>query len=333
MGEIGEGEREEISYSLPTRNQSFSEFKRGFIVASDREISVFNKAGYATMSEQMTYSNPQIVTSDETFLVYDLGGRGFTLFNSFEDIYIESREYPISAAAMATDGRFAISASSAIYNTEVVFYDESGESLFAYMRSDYTVDMKYSPSGKYLALVTLDASEGEYIYTLTVLSTKNGKVVSHVTRSGRLPYSCYFMEGDRIALICSDAVIVYNSKCEKVDDYEYPSGQLYRVDASKEFIALMFIKDKVNMNSTVRILDSKGEEQVDFEMYGEYSDMVISSRYVYFASEDGVYRLNIHSPKLQFFELNATNGRILILDSSRVMLCRPNMAYIIDSWS
>ncbi len=333
MGEIGEGEREEISYSLPTRNQSFSEFKRGFVVASDREIQVFNKAGYPTLTEQMSYSNPQIVASENTFLVYDLGGRGFSVYNSFEDIYVESREYPITAADMSEDGRFAIAAKAAKYNTEVIIYSAEGDAEYAYRRSDYAVALKYSPSGRYISLLTLDASEGEYIYTVTVLSAKNGEVVSHVTRSGSLPYSCYYLDGDRLALVCSDKLVIYNTKCEKVGDYEFPKGQLYRVAVSGKNIALMFIKDKVNMKSTVYIIDSSCEEKMDFDMYGEYFDMTLSSRYAYFSSEDGVVRFDLSGEAMQTYEINATNGKILILDPSRIMLCRPNMSYIIDSWS
>ena len=333
MGEIGEGEREEISYSLPTRNQSFAEFKRGFVVASDREIQVFNKAGYPTLTEQMSYSNPQIVASENTFLVYDLGGRGFSVYNSFEDIYIESREYPITAADMTEDGRFAIAARSAKFNTEVIIYSAEGDAEYAYRRSDHTVALKYSPSGKYISLLTLDASEGEYIYTVTVLSAKNGEVVSHVTRYGSLPYSCYYLDGDRLALVCSDKLVIYNTKCEKIGDYEFPKGQLYRVAVSGKNIALMFIKDKVNMKSTVYIINSSCEEKTDFDMYGEYFDMTLSSRYAYFSSDDGVVRFDLSGDVKHTYEINATNGKILVLDSSRIMLCRPNMSYIIDSWS
>ena len=333
MGEIGQGEREQISYSLPTRNQSFAEFKRGFIVASDREIQVFNKAGYATMTEQLGYSDPQIVSSENTFLVYDLGGRGFAIYNSFEDIYIETREYPISAADMSGDGDVVIVGRSSKYNTELVLYDDEGNREFAYMRSDHTVDCKFSPNGKRVALLTLDAADGEYLYTLTVINTKNGEVVSDVTRTGSIPYDCYYLDGDRIALVLSDSLVIYNNKCQKVGEFEYPDAQLYRVAVRDKQVALMFTKDKVNMKNTVYIIDNGGEQKKEYDIYGEFSDMMLFSRYLYFATEDKVMRLDVGSLKLQSVQMNAVNGKIVVLDSSRIMLCRPNMSYIIDSWS
>ncbi len=333
MGQIGEGEREQISYSLPTRNQSFSEFKRGFIVASDREVQVFNKAGYSTLLEQTDYSNPMITSSENTFLVYDLGGRGFTLYNSFEDIYLENREHPISAAAMAENGRFAVVGSSARHNTEAVFYDEEGKKEFVYKRADYTVDCKFSASGRHFALLTLDASGGQYIYTLTILDSTSGDVISTVTRSSSLPYSCHYMDGDKIALIMSDSVVIYNNKCEKVGEYNYPESQLYRTSVDGKSIVLMFTEDKVNMRNTVYVIDTDGDVKKEYEIFGEYSDIAISAKHVYFASDEGVYRLDTGSLKLQFAEAVSSGGKILILDSGRIMLCRPDMSYVIDSWS
>ena len=333
MGEIGEGEAQKISYSLPSRNQSFAEFKRGFIVASDREIQVFNKAGYSTLLEQMSYSNPMIEASADTFLVYDLGGVGFTLYNSFEDIYLENREYPISTAAMSGDGKFAIVGKSARYNTEVIFYDDEGKREFAYRREDFAIDCEYSENGKYFSLLTLDASRGEYAYTLTILNAKNGEIISSITESGNLPFSCHYMSGEKIAVVCQDSVFVYNNHGEKIGGYDYPSGKLQGVAASEKNLALLFVDDGVNMKNTLYILDSRGNLLKECEISGEYYDMTISSRYVYFSADDGVYRVDISSLKLEFSPVFATDGKILVLDNGRVMLCRSNISYILDDWS
>lgn len=331
MGQIGEGEREQISYSQPTRNQSFSEFKRGFIVASDREVQVFNKAGYETLIHQSNYSNPMIASSKNTFLVYDLGGRGFTLYNSFEDIYSESREYPISAADMSSDGEFAIAGMSERHNTEIVFYDRDGKREFSYKRGDYAIDCDYSENGNHLALLTLDASGGEYIYTLTVINTKNGEIVSSAEGFRDLPYNCYYMNGDRIAVISDGAVVIYNNKCEEIGTYGYPSGKLYRISVNEKNIALLFTDDGVNMKNTLYIIDSRGKLEREIEIRGEFSDMTVSTKYAYFAAEDGVYRLDLGNGKLYFSGVEGTDGKIIILDGSRVMLCRPNMSYILDN--
>ena len=333
MGEIGEGEVQRISYSLPSRNQSFAEFKRGFIVASDREIQVFNKAGYSTLLEQMSYSNPVIETSLDTFLVYDLGGVGFAVYNSFDDIYLENREYPISTADMSNDGKFAIVGKSARYNTEVVFYDDEGKREFAYRREDFAIDCEYSENGKYFALLTLDASSGEYAYTLTVLNTKNGEIVSSVTESGDLPFSCHYMSGDKVAVVCQKSVFVYNNRGEEIGGYDYPLSKLHKVAVSEKNLALLFIDDGVNKKNTLYILNARGELAKECEISGEYYDMTISSRYAYFSADNGVYRLDLLTLKLEFSEILATDGKILMLDNGRIMLCRSNMSYILDNWS
>ena len=333
MGQVGEGEREQISYSQPTRNQSFSEFKRGFIVASDREVQVFNKAGYETLIDQLSYSNPMIATSKNTFIVYDLGGLGFTLYNAFEDMYSETREYPISAAHMSEDGKFAIVGKSERHNTEVVMYDSDGKRELSYKRGDLAVDCKYNEKGNHLALLTLDAFDGEYIYTLTVLSTKNGEVVSSVEGVGDLPYGCYYLGNDRIAVLLDDSLVIYNNKCEEIGTYEYPQGKLYKASVTDKSIALLFTNDRVNMQNTLYIIDSKGKLDREIPIEGEFSDMEVSSKYAYFAAEGGVYRLELGTGKLQFAAIDGIDGDVIILDGNRVMLARPNMSYIITAFS
>ena len=333
MGRIGEGEREQISYSQPTRNQSFAEFKRGFIVASDREVQVFNKAGYETLIEQPGYSNPMIATSKNTFVVYDLGGRGFTLYNTFEDIYSENREYPISAADMAADGCFAVAGKSERHNTEIVFYDDEGRREFSYKRGDLTVDCEYNEKGNHLALLTLDADSGQYIYTLTVINTKNGEVVSNVEERGDAPYGCYYLGNDRIAVTSDSSLVIYNNKCEETGRYEYPNGKLYRISVTDKNIALLFTDDSVNMQNTLYIVDSKGKLEREIRIEGEFSDMAVSNKHAYFAAEDGVYRLELSSGELEFATVEGVDGKIVILDNNRVMLARPNTSYIVTSFS
>ena len=333
MGQIGEGEREQISYSQPTRNQSFSEFKRGFVVASDREVQVFNKAGYETSISQLDYSNPIVISSKNTFLVYDLGGVGFTLYNSFEDVYSESREYHISAADMADDGRFAVVGKSQRYNSELTLYDDEGKREFSYKRNDYAVACKYSENGNHIVLLTINTSLGEYIYTLTVISTRNGEVVSSVDAAGDLAYGVYYMNGDRIAVLCEGSLTVYNSKCEEISTFDYPTGELYRVSGNEKYMALLFTDDKVGMTNTLYLIDSRGALVRELAISGEFSDMVISSKYGYFATKGGVYRMDLNSGKLEFASVEGTDGKLIILDSARVMLCRTNTSYILDSWS
>lgn len=333
MGQVGEGEREQISYSQPNRHQSFSEFKRGFIVASDREVQVFNKAGYETLIHQPGYSNPEISASKNTFIVYDLGGRGFTLYNAFEDVYSEDREYPISAADMAYDGRFVVVGRSERYNTEVAFYNTDGEKELSYKRSDFAVGCEYSKKGNYLALLTLDASGGEYIYTLTVLGSKNGEVVSSISKKRDLPYSVHYLDGDRIAVVSDDSIVIYNNKCEEIGRYEYPAGELYEISVTEKNIALLFTDDRVNMQNTLYVIDSKGRLSEEISVQGEFSDMAISGKYVYFATEDGAYRLNLGDEKLQFATVSGIDGEMVVLDGNRVLLARRNMAYVLDSFS
>lgn len=332
MGRIGEGENTRLDYTLPKKNQDFTLFKNGLCVAGDDEIQIFNKNGNQTLSVSTTYSNPRALSSKDFVVVYDLGGRGFSAYNSFSDIYSETREYPISTAALSDEGTLAVVGQTKEYSCELAVYDSEFSKLFSYSRNDYAISCSFDSSGRYIALVSLSSRDGDYLTTLTVIDTKKQEVKREEKIEGILPYQCAFMDGNRIALSCSDRVLIFNDKLELYSEYEYPSLELLDISLTNDGIALMFVNDKLNSKNTLVVIDSKGKEKLEYEYTGNAYDTVMAYGCVYIAQSTGVFRIDYSTKSESFAELDSDIARIVVCDKDRVIVARESVADVIVSF-
>ena len=332
MGRIGAGENTRLDYTIPKKKQDFALFKNGLCVAGDTEIQIFNKTGNQTMSVSTSYSNPDVISSKDYIVVYDIGGRGFCAYNSFAEIYSEKRDYPISTAALSYDGRLCVIGQTQSYNCEVTVYDESFGKEFTYKRNDYAIDCEFDSAGRNLALCTLTSSDGTYLVTLTLLDTKKQEVKAQLEIEDVLPYECHYIGNDRIALICSDRVLIYNEKMDLKGEYRFPRLEFEYVSVSSEGVALMFVNDKLNKENTVVVIDSKGKEKTEYEYVGDCSDMALFDGYIYIAEADGVLRVDCGSKNESYAELDLRGGKLVICDKDRVIVARESVADVISAF-
>lgn len=332
MGSVGTPESLRLDYTIPKKNQDFALFKNGLCVAGDTDIQIFNKTGNQTMTVSTACSDPEIAASRDYIVVYDIGGKSFYAYNSFVEIYSEKRDFPISKIALSSSGKLCVAGQSQAYNCEITVYDDSFNREFSYSRNDYAVDCEFDSEGRNLALCTMTSSDGEYLVTLTVLDTKKQEVKSSLEIDGVLPYECHYIGNDRIALICSDRVLIYNERLDLKGEYRFPSLELEYISVSDDKIALMFVNDRINKRYTAVVIDSKGKEKMEYGYQGDSSDMKLFGGYLYIAEDGGVLRVDVGSENESYAPLESSGGELIICDRDRVILAKESTAYILTSF-
>lgn len=331
-GRIGYGESLKLDYTIPKANQDFAAFKNGLCVSGDTEIQIFNKKGISTMSVSNTYSDPHVISSREYVLIYDLYARDIVVYNSFDEVYSETRDEPISAAAMSYDGIIAIASKTKSYNCVVTVYNEDFKKSFEYSRNDYIVSCDFDSSGRYLLLCTLASDEGSYKTTLTVLDTKKQSVAYSESFKDSFIYACEYIGGDKIAAVFSDKVIMLDGKLSEIGRYRLPSYKMSYIAFSDDGVALMMENSSVDLKNTVYVIDKKGNEELKYEYIGRASDMAMYGEYIYIANNSGLLRINKSSEKEEFADMEGDGGKIVIIDKDRVILARSSVANVITSF-
>ena len=318
-----------LSYSRPFSNQDFSVFKNGLCIAGDGEIKFFTSTGRVTMSQGSDFTNPKICSSNSSVLIYDQGRYGFKVYNSFVSIYSEALDYPISSADMATDGSFCVVTKSESYASVVRVYDEMQRLESTISRNDYVISVDMSDNGKYIAVVSLDASGGESVTTLTVFERGKSNSKSTVSINDEIPYTASFIAGDRIALICSDAAYVYdlNGRRQSNTEYSSPLADFALCDGG---FALLFRDSSIDSGYTLSVYGDNGNRISTHAINTHVSDVEMQENYVYLLLDGEVRRIDKIFGTFSRADFGAEDGRLVVFSDGEVMACTDTSAYYIS---
>ena len=317
-----------LSYSRPFSNQDFSVFKNGLTVAGDGEIKFFTSTGRVTMSQGSEFTNPKICSSNSSVLIYDQGRYGFKVYNSFVSIYSETLDYAISCADMAPDGSFCVVTRSESYTSVIRVYDEKQRLESTISRNDYVISVDMSDNGKYIAVMSLDASGGESVTTLTVYERGKTRMKSTNFINNVLPYTASFIADDRIALICDDCAYVYDLNCKEQSNTQY-SSPLANFALCDSGFALLF-RDSINSGYILSIYGDNGNKISTYSIDAHVSDVEIEGNYVYLLLDGEVRRIDKIFGTFSRAAFGAEDGRLVVFSDGEVMVCTDTSAYYIS---
>lgn len=332
MNSVGENDAVQLNYSLPSSNQDFALYKKGLCSAGDGEIKLFTATGRVTMTVGSEMSNPRVLASDDFVLVYDAGGTDFSLYNSFKKLYSESLNGKISVAAMSNGGRFAVVCGADNYRSRINVYDKNFSHIATYNKNDYVIDAKFDNSGRYLAILSLNSSDGDFLSSITVYDTNKSKVYASVSVQGILSFECDFDSSDRLFVTCSDRVLIFDKKCKQKGEYKYPEGALNGVASGEDGLALVFENDPIYGKNTVCVIDNNGNLDTSFEFIGDVLDIKYSERYVYLLDSDSICRIDVKNGSRFRSLCRSEEAVILVCDKDKAMVCTPSFARIITQW-
>lgn len=328
INSFSESRPESLNYSKPVNNQDFADFKNGLAVVSDTEIKFFTSTGRMTMTLGSEFTNPRISCSDSYALIYDQGRNRFEIYNSFINVYSETLDYPITSAHMSKNGSFCIVTKSGNYGSVVRIYDDRFDLESEYSKNDYVISAEMSPSGTYVAVMSLDSSDGESLVRLNVLKRGEKEIFSTALLYDMMPYSAQFVSDDRIALFCDKMVAVYDLKGNIKAEYGYPSAITF-LSVSDGMIAMLFDEDSIDHENRLIVLDSNGALKYLEVIKDNIFDVETRGGMIYLLCEDEVLRVDPAFGFRSRFAFNEDHARVVTFENGEIMVCTDVTAYYI----
>ncbi|MBQ8407256.1 MAG: hypothetical protein IJY39_00175 [Clostridia bacterium] len=328
ISSFSESRPESLNYSKPFDNQDFATFKNGLAVAGDSEIKFFTSTGRMTLTVGSEFTNPRITCSDSHALIYDQGRNSFTVYNSFISVYSETLDYPISSAHMSADGSFCVVTKSGNYGSVVRVYDREFRLESEYSKNDYVLSAEVSSDGKYVAVMSLDAADGDSLVRLNVLKRGEDELYSSALLYDVMPYSATFLSNDRIALFCSELVVIYDLKGNMKKEYGYP-GKLSHLSVGNGEIAMMFDEGSLSDDNRLIVLESNGTVKYSERIVGNVFDLELCGGFAYLLCEGEIVRLDTTFGFRSGVEFSEENARLVTFENGDVMACTDGIAYYI----
>ncbi len=315
------------SVSYPTSpSQSFTLYRQGLAVAGNNEITVFTSTGRQTVSQSVQYKNPVAVGSGKYLLVYEAGGRHYSLYNSYTQIHAGVSDYPIVNAAVSDSGMYAITSSSEEYSSVVSLYSSHFSLLNRYNKNGYVMDVSIQEKGNLVAIMTAYAHEGAFRTRLETYKPGQTQVEASGEIQNTLGLSCSFTDAGHIAVLSDDGAYFFNSAGEMISFYDFSERDLASAVVDRSGIAVFLQDSPVLSLGTLVVADQNGSIQYEAPVQTAIDSMARYENTLYYVSGDAVIRLNLRNGEQNTIRRSTENRTLLAVNETEALLCSAQKA-------
>ena len=230
---------------------------------------------------------------------------------------------------MADNGSFLVVTRSERYDSLIRIYDSNFKLMTEYSKNDRVISASLSSDGRFAAVLSMTAEQGESVVSLNVVDCKKNEVISSSSFNGSMPYRCEFLSDDRIAVVLDDRTAVIDRGGRVKGEYSYPSS-LERMDIVGERIALLFSESDSMKKKTVSILDREGKLVFGDTVKGNVKDMALCDGALYLLLGGRVIRINTLLGTESVCETQSADASLVVFPDGKVALCTQTAASYIS---
>lgn len=320
-------EYESISYPSG-ESQSFAIYREGLAVASRTGISIYSAMGRELYSASHQYGNPVLKTSSKYALLYDSGGKKYSIYNSFSKISEENLDHCIYDAEMADSGDYVIVTGSSEHTSIARVYDSSGKRYDYRFKSSHIASVAISENGKQLAIALIE-TEGDTIKCeIRLYNIGDDSFKSAKTSFNGIPYDVSFFSNGNICVVGEHGVDVFDGSLKLKEAQAFENGvSAYFI--SNEKITLSF-SDR-ELKTKIIVIDKSGDISYNNIISERVLDIRIEQEYLFVQIPDGFIRINTNGKDYDYqrIKMVSSNFKMLVFDKNRLLICNDSYARFI----
>lgn len=310
----------------------FGVYRNGLVVVGHDRVQIFDLTGEEILDITQSNAAPQLLTSDEYMLIYNIGGTTFQLYNSLSKEYEESYPYPIGCAALGDTGTFLITTRSMEYRSVVNVYNSNFEQIYRWYSPDkHIMDASFRNGDKEFVLAALGTLDNGTCYAEIILCETDKEEKRAVFRiEDEIIYRARYTEDGGLVLLGGKAVYVYDRDMQKIAEVSYGGYTPVMMDSTGDYTYFTLNKNIVGSNYTVTVIDGVGEILYSGDVNGEIKGAVLHPDAMYLLFDRSVMRISMETGEQISREIAPNCITIESLDENTVMLCYAEFTRIID---
>lgn len=312
-----------ITYNVGN-SQSFATYRGGLAVASRERLSIFSAGGRELFSSNHSYGNPALVTGDKYVLLHDIGGKQYSLYNSFSMVSEGTLDYPIYGASIAQNGTFALITKSESYGSVVSVYLQNGTKYDYNYASGYVTAIALSKNGSQMAVV-LCLGEGDEMMSVLRLYKVGSDDYSQarITFSG-IPYAVKIFDSKNVCVVGAHGANAFNSNLSILGEY-FCDEEIYLYTFGEDNIALCHLTEQ-NSKARIVLLNKRGKTEKTIEREERVLGLALYGDYLFTQRIGGFDRTNLSLNLTDRIELVATDFTIIPYDKDTLIICNDSYA-------
>lgn len=294
-------------YSLDGVNVSDMKINNSniYLLLNDKTTTL-NPTAKEIMPQEHTYSSPAMKSKNSRFIVYDLDSNRFRIQQNTEIKHEGVASGRIMAASIGKKGNYALGTYGDNVQSVLTVYNKKNEAIFIWnFKSERIVDISLSDNGKFAAVATLDALNGEINSKLYVFDFNSEEYVSCFDYNGTTLVKVDYVRKTDIVAIGDNLRSFIRKNTKRQEDVSYGADLLSNYSVTdKGRSTLVLSKYGSTSLSKVSACSNNGEEKIplSFEKEVKWADSDDKYTAVLFENEVITYNKRGKELAVQTFE-------------------------------
>ncbi len=295
-------------------------FNEDLVTAKTDTVQFYDTSGSKVAEYEMSQANPTMITGGKYLLIYDLGGNTIELYNNFSNLTSISYDYPISCAAVSSEGMYAVVTKGLEYQSVIYLYDHNFNLISKIFKDKYIMDIKISDSGDKLLCVSSVAKNGDFRSEIMTYSPYSDAQESTVDLEGAFAVGCGFFSDGGYAVLTDRSFNFYNSSNELINKYEL--GNLVPTDVMilDEYAVLCYNENIVGSDSKVVVFDPEGNMGAEAKTEDKIMNTSAYGNDLYLLCDTIIYRLDMSDGDIYRAEVEAGATGIYVCDGNSLLV-------------
>lgn len=318
-------EGDSLTYATD-EEQDFVLYRGGLAVAGNTSVTVFSATGRQLLSATVQYQHPVAVGAGKYLLVYEMGGKQYSLYNSNLQLHTGSTDYPISGAAVSDSGMYALISSSEKSTSTVSLYNSRFQLMNRYHKSGYVTDVAIDSAGKTVAILTATPSDGLLSTSLMLAIPGEGEALANAELGSSVGLSCAFTDSGQVALLCRDGIFFVDREGKTTSGYSFEGKHPARFSLGRDGAAVVLKKNMVSAKNIVIVFDKNGKIVYNESVSTETEQIDRIGNVLYGMTEEGILRIELDSGNTSFLPCQTADRALLAVAEDEVLCCSPQKA-------
>lgn len=314
-----------VSYATDEQ-QSFTLYRKGLAVAGNTGVTIFSATGRQLVSHVIQYNDPVAVGSGKYLLVYERGGKQYSLYNANTQMHAGETEYPITGAAVSDSGMYALISSASDANSAVYLYNNRFALINIYKKGGNVLDAAISSDGRRIALLTVTLNEGGVLTSVMLAEPGKGTAIAENVIASSVGLQCEFTSAGKLVALTSSGVAYLSANGAIESFYDFEGKIPSSAELSSNGAVVCLKKSAISEKNIIIIFDKTGKIVYNDVTPQSVIDVAYRENVLFYTTYEGVNRLNLQSGELVLEEY-AMDGKVLLaVNDKEILLCSPQKA-------
>ena len=313
--------RDTLVYASDADNQ-FVLYRDGLATLGKDKLTVFTATGREAHSRLLSYATPRLVTSGRYLLAYNLGGREFSLYNSFTNVKTATTTQSIRNAAICNKGYYCLVTDGEESESRVELYNDSHRMISRYSLQEYTVCAAIRDDGEELAVVSVSTQDGRMVTHIALVTPGASEWGTTWTVADAYPVQCHYTDEGNLMLLTTNALYWFDSSGQMLNTHTFSPSDVYSFRADGEGCVLLSRANAYNNDTRVEAFDKEGDRVYNITVTGAVLDAARCEMglAVLTRGELAVYRTDSASDRVSV-ALKESYRVLLPCENNEFMLC------------